>query len=295
MTTIDLAAAPAAAPAEPFDGVPRRVGLTLPELAHLTATLGAPLPFEVPDAAPASGLDVRLGQSRPAGEDAAYDAALAALGSPEASLLRRGLVGEDGRAEPGVAGALGLLATPAVAVDLDVTIGSVRAHAWHRQNAAGVATLATADGLVFETSWFPVGAWPDEIARTAALPEDAPMRSSQVPDHVEVPYTLADAVLEALRSGRGDLVPLLTDGDATLTAVLTALGNETRGRLRALMASVAAGSAAPIGVVSWVLVADGWRALRPRTVGGELQLIITRVEPADLATDLAPVLAKVTR
>lgn len=293
MTTIDLAVPPLR-PAEPFAGVPRRVGLTLPELTHLCTAIGAPLAFESAAVAPASGLDARLGQGRSATDEARYAAALAALGSPTESLSRRGLIGEDG-VEPGIAGALGLLATPSLAIELDVTIGSVHAHAWHRQNATGVATLATVDGLVFETSWFPLEAWTGELARAARLPEDTALRRSQLPDHVEVPFTVADAALEALRSGREDLVSVLTGDDPALTAVLTALVSETRGRLRVVATTATVEPAAPVGVASWVLVADGWRALRTQTIDDELRLVIARVEPTDLASELAPVLAEVLR
>ena len=47
------------------------------------------------------------------------------------------------------------------------------------------------------------------------------------------------------------------------------------------------------GVVSWVLLADGWHALRPRGADAGHRVEVARVEPAGLATDLAPVLARV--
>lgn len=292
MTTIDLGPTPPPT-SEPWAGVPRRVGLTLAELSHACAVVGAPLPFETVEAS-GGGLDARLGQTRSSAQDDAFAAAVAAFGDPADSLGRRHLL-IDGTLEPGVAGALGLLATPTVALDLDVAIDDLRAHAWYRQDAEAVASLATVDGLVFELSWFPVAGWTAELARVAALPDDCARRTSQVPDHLEVPFELADAVFEALRSGRADLVPVLTSGDATLTSVLTAFTNEAHGRLRAIVASVADHDSSPIGVVSWTLAADGWRALRTTSVDGELTLVITRVQPDDLAAELAPVLAEVAR
>lgn len=292
MTTIDLGPTPPPSP-EPWAGVPRRVGLTLTELSHACSTVGAPLPFEAVESS-AGGLDARLGQTRSSAEDDAFAAAVAAFGDPADSLARRSLVSDD-VLEPGLAGALGLLATPAVAVDLDVAIDSLRAHAWHRQDADAAASLATVDGLVYELSWFPVAGWAGELARVAAPPDDTVSRSSQVPDHLEVPFELADAVFEALRTGRGDLVPVLTSGDPTLSSVLTAFAHEAHGRLRAIVASVADYESSPIGVISWTLVADGWRALRTTSVDGELTLVITRVQPTDLAAELAPVLAEVAR
>lgn len=292
MTTIDLGAAPPPS-TDTWAGVPRRVGLTVSELAHVCSVTGTPMPIEV--AAPhTSGLDARLGQSRASAQDQAYADAVAAMGDPRVSLARRGLLTDDGP-DAGLAGALGLLASPAVALDLDIVVNGLRAHAWHRQQGDAVATLATSDGMVFELSWFPVGGWAAELGRATVLPEDCSMSSSSVPDHLEVPFELADGVFEALRSGRSDLVPVLTAGDTTLATVLTALTTEARGRLRALVTAVSPDDPSPIGVVSWTLLADGWRALRPLSVEGALRLVITRVEPADLGTELAPVLAEVVR
>ena len=50
-----------------------------------------------------------------------------------------------------------------------------------------------------------------------------------------------------------------------------------------------------IGTVSWSLVNDGWRSMRTTSLDGELTLLITSVEPSELAADIAPVLAEVAR
>ena len=65
--------------------------------------------------------------------------------------------------------------------------------------------------------------------------------------------------------------------------------------MRALVADVTGPMTTTIGVVAWTLVADGWRSLRPHTVGGRLHVELRRVIPEDLATDLAPVLAAVAQ
>jgi hypothetical protein len=307
MATVDLSTPPAQSESL-LDGLPRRVALTLPELRTAAELAGgAPLPFEVTEPR-AGALEDRLGQTRGSVEDGSYLAALDSLHEPTGSLTRRGLI-DDGRLDSGLAGAVGLLATPAVALDLDVRVGEVQAKAWHREASGAVATLATVDGLVFELAWFDAPQWTAELSRVAVLPEDVSPGTTEVPPHVDLPFDLASSAAEALRTGRADLLPVLVgqhssrvvDGDGTsltdieVQGLLTGLYGETRGRLRALVTDVSAGEASVVGVVSWVLLADGWRALRPRHSGDEPRVEVRHVAPVDLATELAPVLAAVTR
>ena len=211
--------------------------------------------------------------------------------------------------DEGIIGAIGLLATPTVAVDLDVAAGGVQVKSWHRHSGGAVAALSTHDGIVFELAWFPTWAWAAELARVAVVPEDLPLHDSVVPDRVDLPHDLADAAVEAARTHRTDLVPVLvehhpgtvTDGDgeelpdAEVVSALTGLATEARGRLRALVADVSGAETRTVGVVAWTLVADGWRALRPHRDDDELRLDVARVIPEDLAAELAPVLAEVAR
>ena len=67
------------------------------------------------------------------------------------------------------------------------------------------------DGIVFELAWFRADQWPGELARVAAIPDDVELRQSVVPDTMEVPFQLVDAIGEALRAGRSDLVPVLME------------------------------------------------------------------------------------
>ncbi len=305
MPTIDLST-PQGSAGSLLDALPRRVSLTLPELRLVAERAGgAPLPFEVRDPRPASALEGRLGTTRATAEDDAYSAALASLHDPEESLTRRGLL--SGESESGLLGAVGLLATPQTALDIDVTAAGLRARAWHRRSDTSVASLATVDGIVFELAWFHSSAWPDELARVAVLPEDWRPGASEVPAFVDIPFELADAASEAARSGRRDLVPVLADhaepvrgadGDplpvAEAAVVLGALAAEARGRLRALVADVREPETRVVGVVSWTLLADGWRALRPREVDGLQRVQVETVTPADLGGELAPVLAEVS-
>ena len=309
MVTIDLTTPPPP-PTSFLDGMARRLALTLPEL-RLVAELagGAQLPVDLPpgdDAAAGSGsLSGRLGQSRGSVEDTAYTDALGTLHDPADTLRHRGLLTDEG-ADPGVVGAVGLLATPRLALDIDVAAGTTQVKAWHRQARAAVASLSTCDGIVFELAWFPVDQWTRELARVTTPPEDLPLGTSHVPAHLDVPYALADAVGEALRSGRSDLVPVLvaqsdgavladgTDlGDAEAAAAVSAVHSESRGRLRILAAEVAERATTSVGVVSWVLLRDGWHSLTPRHDDGA-RVAVARVDPDDLATELAPVLAQVT-
>lgn len=320
MTTIDLSK-PTPPPTSLLDVLPRRLALTLPELQEVARRAGdAPLPFDITEPRETGDLEARLGTSRTTSEDQAYAAVLAALHDPTRSLVRRGLItGEGaGNLDEGLAGAVGLLATPRVALDLDVALSpgnrqqagqqaGQQVRAWHRQAGDAVATLATTDGVVFELAWFPVSAWPAEVARVAVLPEDLELGTSKVPAYLELPYELADAAVEAGTSNRPDLVEVLTarhagavlDGDgrplpeAEVPGVLAALGRETHGRLRALVADVSRASTTVIGVRSWLLVDDGWRSLHTHHREGLAYVELRTTTAHDLPADLAPVLAEV--
>ncbi|MDF9717362.1 hypothetical protein INN71_13515 [Nocardioides sp. ChNu-153] len=310
MTTIDLGSPPVAT-LPLLDGLPRRVALTLPELQHCAvAAGGAPLPFLLagPAAgdAPADALADRLGAQRADTDVQAYADAIASLHDPAGTLARRGLLDEEG-VDAGVLGAIGLLAAPRIGVDLDVVAGGVRAKAWHRQAGGAVATLATVDGIVFDLAWFPSDAWADELGRVAVIPEDVTLTPSSVPECVDLPYELVDAAGEALRTHRADVLPALVAqhlgavrdqdgrvlGEGEVLTVVQALHTETQGRLRAMLADIAA-EATTVGVVSWLLLADGWHQLRPHRDGDTHRVEVRRVDPGDFPTALAPVLAEVT-
>jgi hypothetical protein len=296
MPTIDLGTPPPA-PLPGLTGLPRRLTLTLPEL-QLVATYagGAPLPFDLAPPPAESGLGSRLGATPASVDAAAYERALGELHDPQASLARRGLL-VDTAVDEGLLGAVGLLATPELALDLEVSAGGTRVRAWHRQRNGAVATLATADGIVFEIAWFATERWGEELARVATVPDEPQGRRSAVPQG------------EASRAGRTDLLSVLVadhadavlDADGTplrdhdVLALLGALTTECRGRLRAMAADVSGESTTSIGVVSWVLLADGWRALRPRRARGADRVRITPVAPDALAAELAPVFAEVAR
>lgn len=306
MATIDLTTPPP--PARSFlDGLPRRLTLTLPELRLVAEHAGnAPLPFDLAAAdQPAGGLSGRLGQTRESADAAAYAAALSTLHDPAETLRRRGLIIDD-VADPGVVGAVGLLATPDLAIDIDVACGETQVKSWHRHADGAVATLSTCDGVVFELAWFPVGLWTDELARVTSVPEGVEVGPSVVPARLDAPYALMDAVGEALRSGRSDLVPVLlsnhpevrADGspqqDSAAGAAVTAVHTESVGRLRMLVAEVSDQETTTVGVVSWMLLRDGWHCVTPHHDDDGARVVVSAVRPGDLAAELAPVLAQVT-
>lgn len=318
MPTIDLSPAPTPSADGALDAAPRRIGLTLPELEHAAALAGdAPLPFApdrpgtTPEATP-GGLEGRLGRSPQVGDDDARRRALARLRDPVESLTRRGLLA-DGVLDPSLAGAIGLLATPDVALDIDLAIAApeaARLKAWHRQAGDAVAALATADGLVFELAWFGTDVWASELARVAVVPEELPSAGSRVPGHLDLPFELADAAVEAIAEGRDELVDVLlareSAGDAVVAdgsvvrpadaaTLLRSLHTEARGRLRALVARIGSEGPDRAGVVSWTLLGDGWHAVRPHRVGGALRVEIRKVAAADLGTVLTPALAEAAR
>jgi len=307
LPTIDLTAPPPA-PAGTLDALPRRVALTLHELRLVAERAGgAPLPFEVRAPGEAPAIEDRLGSSPGTTQDRAYLSVLDQLHDAESSLRRRGMI-IDGAVDDGLLGAVGLLATPDLALDIDVVAGSVQAKAWHRQSGGAVATLATVDGIVFELAWFPTSQWSAELARVAVLPEELDLGASAVPAAVQLPYELADAAAEAIMGSRADLLPVLAaqhnghvlDGsgdplaEAEVVGIVSALSSEARGRLRALAADVSGETTTVVGVVSWTLLADGWRALRPAQSDGDLRVDVRSVAADDLGAELAPVLAAVT-
>ncbi|MBM7516919.1 hypothetical protein [Nocardioides nitrophenolicus] len=311
MPTIDLTSitpAPSSRGGDALAAAPRRIGLNLAELQYAARLAGdAPLPFEVAAPPTADAMQARLGQSPATLDDQAFRAAVAALHDPADALERRGLT-VDGVPDAGLAGAIGLLASPRFALDVDVAMGGVQAKVWHRQGGGAVASLATVDGIVFELGWFGSDAWAAELARVAAISEEVVLGPTDVPAYVDLPYELADAAAEAGGSGRGDLLPVLAarhrgavrgpDGpldDASVVGLLAALASEARGRLRALVADVSGAEVDTVGVVSWTLLADGWRALRPHHDDGVLRLELRAVAPDELGAVVAPVLGEAAR
>lgn len=311
MPTIDLSTPPPPPPGL-LEGLPRRTALNLKELQHLAGRASdAPLPFvlagRATPAGAAGGLEGRLGSSPGAVDSAAWRRAVDALPAPSESLARRGLV-SGALTDPGLLGAVGLLALPDLAVDLDVVVDGDRARAWHRHRDGAVATLATSDGVIFELAWFAAAQWADELGRVAGLPEDVVLEAATpaTSGPLDVPLELLEAATEALRTGRADLLPVLAQrhpvtaggtslGDDEVVSRVTALVSGAHGRLRGLAADVRSGGGpgSTVGVVSWTLLATGWHELAGHRVDGERRIRVTPVTPADLAAALGPLVTEV--
>lgn len=235
--------------------------------------------------------------------------------------------------EPEVVTAMRLLGAPEQTVWIDLSRTrpfEVQLHAWHHARAEGVATLATVDALRFELGWVAPDGWRSELARAATVAQpDAPgpaLADQRFPDEVVIGHDLLVAGLEAVQAGRLDVLAELCrlEGDlvrvdgqpvahAEVATLLGRLDSQTRGRLRATVGLLLdAGDhsdpdptsdptpgprqAPPStrGLVSWVLLADGWRALVPLTDSAEHLVVVRRVEPADLASAVADLLAELT-
>ena len=134
------------------------------------------------------------------------------------------------------------------------------------------------------------------------------LSASTVPADMDVAFSVLDAAGEALRTGRSDLVPVLLThhgeggvlsagealSDADAVSAVGAVHTEGRGRLRILGAEVSGRTTTDVGVISWVLLRDGWHSLSPYQDGETARIQLRLVDPDDLAAELAPVLAQVT-
>lgn len=331
MPVVDLGPAPRPTPGPgPAPGpVPRRVRLSLAELLLLARLCETRLPFPVQPVV-RSGLSGRLGDTAALHGPDLMAREVARVeetgpGSPVDRLREQGLLdGEDPLAavvEPEVVTAMRLLGAPEQTVWIDLGRSrpfAVQLHAWHHARAEGVATLATLDALHFELTWVALDGWRTELARAATVARPEATADQRFPDEVVIGHDLLVAGLEAVRAGRVEVLAELCrlEGDVVRvdgqpvrpTEVATLLGrldSGTRGRLRATVGLVLDADdrsdpgphqAPPStrGLVSWVLLADGWRALVPVTDSAEHLVVVRRVEPVDLASAVADLLAELT-
>ena len=298
MVTIDLTTPP-----PPARQLPRRAappgGAHAPRAAAVAELAGgAPLPFDLAEAA---GPACPRGPPRPVprhrrGHGVRRRAGLAAR--PGDSLRRRGLLTDAG-IDAGLAGAIGLLATP------HARARPRRGRRRHARSRPGTGRPATRSprwppSTASSSSWrgSPPTSGPASSPGSPSIPEDVDLSESAVPAHVDLPFELVDATGEALRAGRSDLVPVLmsqhgegiVDGDAEPARRHGRRHRRGRRPHRGPRPPAGAGrqvsdaATTVVGVVSWVLLADGWHALRPHHGGRRpTASSVRRVDPADLA------------
>lgn len=188
----------------------------------------------------------------------------------------------------------------AVELDLGLTGSGTRLHAWQRWHDGHVTSVATALGSRVELASYDDAHWQAELVRALRMPllPDPPTPPARV---VELPLDLLLGTGEAL--ARPDVYDELVARAAGAVradgCVLDLVSTHTQ--LRRLHGSVLArllvvgsgrrGGASRIGWVSWLLFADGWRALMPRHAGaGGARRAMVRLEPRrpeDLGVEVA--------
>jgi hypothetical protein len=130
--------------------------------------------------------------------------------------------------------------------------------------------------------------WPGELGRLCrvAVPADAPRPPADGPD---LPWDLVVGTGAALAQHRPDLYDeLLARADDRVRMQVGRLHRATVGRLRSVAGLP---HSRRVGWISWLLFADGWRALTPyldRGPGGSCPMVrLERRWADDLARDVA--------
>ncbi len=183
-------------------------------------------------------------------------------------------------------------------VDLDLAVRrgrhDARLHARHELRGSTVRATATAGGEV-EDVRFDVRLWRVELARTCrvAIPDGA---TAAPPDGLALPWDLVVGTGAALAERRPDLYDeLVARADSALREPVRRL-HRAVGRLRVVGTLP---TRSRVGWVSWVLFADGWRALTPvverGSAGPRPMLRLEARRPEDLARDVARWAAEVPR
>ena len=158
-----------------------------------------------------------------------------------------------------------------------------RTHVVHALRGSTVAIAREeAQGVV--TGRVAVATWPHELAALCdvPVPGHAPTPPGDGPD---LPWEILVGSGRALADGRADLYDeLVARADDPVRAQLGLLHRGTLGRLRVVGVIP---SRRRVGWLSWVLVADGWRALTPYAASGVAMVRLERRRRDDLATEVA--------
>jgi hypothetical protein len=177
---------------------------------------------------------------------------------------------------------------PELVVDVDLAVRrGTRLRARHVLCGSTVHT-ATRDRDTVDVGMLDVRDWRRELCRLCSppVPDDAPAPPRDGPD---LPWQLVLGSGAALAEHRADLRDaLLARVDDALREQVNRLHGTTVGRLRAVGV---APSRRRVGWVSWLLFADGWRALTPYAAPGPAgrapMVRLERRRPHDLARDVA--------
>lgn len=285
------------------------------ELEGLGARLGA---LEQPAEQPAEQADMAdmadeahevAGQGDlPRPGDADVDALLTTVG-----LVAEGVPTAEGRA------VMTVWHGPALAIELEMLLalrrGRARVRSWHRNLDDWVVCLSTGDGRVFELAWLSADDWWLELGRASHVDTRllrGATAAEPLPEVLETPWELLLATGEAVQRRRPELLDQLVsdhtgatlagDDDATLTTAAAddvrrwheQLESASSGRLHAAVMGRSERGRPGVGVLEWVLFADGWRSLTPFRRDGWNMVRIERRGPVDLPRDLAVRAAEVT-
>ncbi len=193
------------------------------------------------------------------------------------------------------------MSAPDVTCVVDVSVRRDESHGgWvqvrsRQELHGGLVTAVTSAGARAEVAWWGVDEWAGRLGRLADVP--VPEGPAPPEPEVEVPLDVLLGAGEALRTQRPDVLDELvrraapTDPTA-LREQLVRLHTAVVGRLLAVVAA-RDGGAARAGWVSWLLFADGWRALTPRRRHGGPVVRLTAAGPLDLGRQVAAQVALV--
>ena len=255
--------------------LPRRFVLSVPETEALFAATDAPLPWTAtgPAGAPPAALATPLGDLVPEARDA-----LAVFGAPEGAVDADLAVRRAGRAE--------------------------RLHSWQRWAAGRVTAVSTALHQTAELGWWPDARWQGELARLASVTRPAELAGAPA-SWIELPHELLLGAGAALQERRLDLfdelvardvVHVRVDGEAAslveAAAQLRLLESGVGGRLQVVVSGLGPGGRVS-GWVSWLLYADGWRALEPFVRDGRPMVRVAPRRPLDLGVEVARLVTEV--
>ncbi len=193
------------------------------------------------------------------------------------------------------------MSAPDVTCVVDVSVrrdegdaGWVQVRSRHELRGGLVAAVTSAGSRTEARCW-PVEDWATQLSRLADVP--VPEGPAPPEPEVEVPLDVLLGAGEALRTRRPDvldeLVRRAAPADPTaLREQLVRLHSAVVGRLLAVVAARDRDTARG-GWVSWLLFADGWRALTPVRRHGGPAVRLTPARPIDLGRQVAAQVALV--